>query len=164
MPLSPVAVLTAVAALASATVGGLYYAFSTFVMRGLDRTSPVDAITAMRGIDAEAQANPPFLLLFLGSALLAVIVGVVAVIQFRQPGSAYLLAGAICAVIPTVVTMTFNVPLNDHLDSVDPAGLSAADATREWHAYLDPWMAWNHIRTIAALVGATLFTMGLYRR
>lgn len=29
-------------------------------MRGLARTDPADAIIAMRGINAEAQANAPF--------------------------------------------------------------------------------------------------------
>ena len=32
--------------------------------------------------------------------------------------------------------MAFNVPLNNHLDTLNPAGLSVADAAREWQAYL----------------------------
>ena len=63
------------------------YVFSTFVMRGLDRTGPVDAITAMRGINAEANSNPVFLLGYFGATILALVVGVIAVIQLRQPGS-----------------------------------------------------------------------------
>jgi uncharacterized membrane protein len=31
------------------------------------------------------------------------------------------------------------VPLNNRLDAVDPAGLAAADAAREWQAYLSLW-------------------------
>ena len=72
---SPVLVLTTAAAIGAAAVGGLFYAFSSFVMRGLDRTGPIAAITAMRGINAEAQANGVFLALFFGSALLALAVG-----------------------------------------------------------------------------------------
>lgn len=94
MPNPPVVTLATVAAIAAAAVGGLFYAFSTFVMRGLDRTGPDAAATAMRGINAEAQANAPFLMLFLGSALVALVVGIAALRQIRLPGSGWLLAGA----------------------------------------------------------------------
>ena len=161
MNTSPVVVLTAVAAFGSAAVGGLFYAFSSFVMRGLDRTDPVDAITAMRGINAEAQANAPFLALFFGSALLAIAVGVVAVLRMGQSGSWLLLAGAVFGVLAVVVTIAFNVPLNNHLDGVNPEGLSAADTAREWQAYFSTWTAWNHVRTAAGFVGAALMAVGL---
>ena len=95
MNMSPVVVLASIAAIASAAAAGMMYVFSTFVMRGLDRTGPVGAITAMRGINVEANANAPFLLAYLGAAVLAAAVGVVAVVQIRQPGSGWLLAGAI---------------------------------------------------------------------
>ena len=164
MNTSPVVILTMIAAIGSAAVGGMFYVFSTFVMRGLDRTDPITAITAMRGINAEAQANAPFLLVVLGSALLALVVGVIAAIQLRQPGSGYLLAGAIFGIIAAVVTMVFNVPLNNHLDAVNPAGLSAADAAREWRGYMGPWTAWNHVRSLSGFVGAALLLIGLRYR
>jgi uncharacterized membrane protein len=161
MSTSPFVVLTAVTAIAAAAVGGLFYAFSTFVMRGLDRTDAADAITAMRGINAEAQANAPFLLLFFGSTLLALAVGVSAALQLRQPGSGYLLAGAALVILGAVVTMAFNVPLNDQLAALDPTGLSAADAAGRWQAYRGPWTAWNHARTVAPLIGSMFLLIGL---
>ena len=161
MNISPVVILTTVAAIGSAAVGGIFYAFSTFVMKGLDRTQPAEAITAMRGINAEAPANAPFLAMFLGSALLALAVGIVAVTRIGQPGSWYLLAGAVFGLGGVIVTMAFNVPLNNHLDGVDPAGLSAADAASQWQAYLSTWTAWNHVRTATGLVGAALMLIGL---
>jgi uncharacterized membrane protein len=160
MTMSPVLLLTMTTAVVSAAVGGLFYAFSTFVMRGLDRTDPTDALTAMRGINTEAQANGPFLAVFLGSAVLAVAVGIVAVTRLDRPGSWYLLAGAVFGVLAVVVTMAFNVPLNNRLDGLDPTGLSAADAAREWRAYLAPWTAWNHVRTATALIAAVLLLIG----
>ena len=164
MNISPVVILTTVAAIGSAVVGGIFYAFSTFVMKGLDRTQPAEAITAMRGLNAEAPANAPFLAMFLGSALLALAVGIVAVTRIGQPGSWYLLAGAVFGLGGVIVTMAFNVPLNNHLDGVDPAGLSAADAASQWGAYLSTWTAWNHVRTATALVGAALMLIGLRDR
>jgi uncharacterized membrane protein len=161
MTTHPFVVVTAAAAVTSAAVGGVFYAFSAFVMRGLDRTGPLTAITAMRGIDAEAERNGPLLLLLVGSALLAVIAGIVAAVQWRQPGSWYVLAGAVLAVAALVVTVAFNVPLNNHLAGLDVNGLSAADALHEWQSYFSTWTAWNHVRTVAPLIGSVLLLVGL---
>lgn len=136
------------------------YVFSTFVMRGLDRTGPLAAITAMRGINAEANANPAFLLAYFAATILALAVGVIAVVRWSQPGSWWLLAGAVFGILGAVVTMVFNVPLNNHLDTVDPSGLSVADAAREWQDYLAPWTAWNHVRSITSFVAAVLMLVG----
>jgi uncharacterized membrane protein len=164
MNMSPFVILAAIAAIGSAAMGGLFYAWSTFAMRGLNRTDPVNAITAMRGINAEAKANPPFALLFLGSTLLALVVGVIAVIQIPQPGSVWLIAGAVLPTVGLITTFAFNVPLNNHLDAVNPAGLSASDAAREWQAFLTRWTAWNHVRTATGFVGAALMLIGLLYR
>ncbi|MHA3018975.1 anthrone oxygenase family protein [Mycobacterium sp. BMJ-28] len=146
---SSVALLTAATTIGSAAVGGIFYAFSSFVMPGLDRTGPTDAATAMRGINAEAQANAPFLALFFGTTVLALVLATVAVVQLGRPGSAFLLAGAVLAILPAVITIVFSVPLNDRLGG----GL-------DWRAYLGPWSWWNHARTITALLGAALLLTG----
>ena len=164
MTMSPYLIAATAAAVSSAAVGGLLYAFSTFVMKGLDRTAPTDAITAMRGINAEAQANAPFLTLFVGSALLALGIAVATLFRLSQPGTGYVLAGAILALVALIVTMAFNVPLNNQLDAMDPSGLSAADALSAWQAYLGPWIAWNHVRTVAPLLGSVLILIGLRQR
>ncbi len=164
MNTSPFVVLTSLAALFSAAAGGMMYVFSTFVMRGLDRTGPVEAITAMRGMNVEANSNPAFLLGYFGGAILALVVGVIAVIQLRQPGSWVVLVGAVFAILAAVITMAFNVPLNNHLDTVNPVGLSATDAAREWQAYFSTWTAWNHARTVSSFVGAALLLLGLRYR
>jgi uncharacterized membrane protein len=164
MNMSPVVVLTSLAAIASAAAAGMMYVFSTFVMRGLDRTGPISAITAMRGINAEANSNGPFLLAYFAATLLAIAVGILAVIQIRQPGSGWLLAGAIVGVLGAFITIAFNVPLNNHLDTVNPAGLSVVDAAREWAAYYSPWTAWNHARTATSIVASALMLIGLRYR
>ena len=161
MSTNPYLIITTGAAVSSAAAGGLFYAFSTFVMRGLDRAEPLDAIAAMRGINAEAQANAPFLLLFAGSALLALGAGIAVLFRMSQPGSGYVLAGAVLGIVAFIVTVAFNVPLNDRLQSVNP---TAMDASGEWRAYAVPWTAWNHVRTVAPLLGSVLILIGLHRR
>ena len=123
MNMSPFVILTSVAALAAAAASGMMYVFSTFVMRGLDRTGPVEAITAMRGINVVANSSPAFLLAYFGATILALVVGVIAVIQIGQPGSVWILVGAVFGILAAIITMAFNVPLNNHLDTVNPVGL-----------------------------------------
>jgi uncharacterized membrane protein len=161
MNTSPFVVLTAIAALLTAVAAGMMYVFSSMVMRGLDRTGPVDAITAMRGINAQANTSPAFLLVYFGAAVVALVVGVMAVVKLDQPGTGWVLAGAISAVLAAAITMIFNVPLNNHLDTVDPAGVSVADAAREWAAYMSSWTGWNHVRSATGIVGAGLLSIGL---
>jgi uncharacterized membrane protein len=164
MNTSPFVILTSLAALFSAAAGGMMYVFSTFVMSGLDRTGPVDAIIAMRGMNAEANANPLFLLGFFGATILSLAVGVMAVVKLNQPGGWWVLIGAIFGILGGIITMAFNVPLNNHLDAVHPDGLSVADAAREWQAYFSTWTAWNHVRTVTAFIGSVLMLVGLRYR
>jgi len=164
MNMSPFVILTSVAALAAAAASGMMYVFSTFVMRGLDRTGPVEAITAMRGINVVANSSPAFLLAYFGATILALVVGVIAVIQIGQPGSVWILVGAVFGILAAIITMAFNVPLNNHLDTVNPIGLSVADATREWQAYFSTWTAWNHLRAVTSIIAASLILFGLRYR
>ena len=164
MNISPFVILTSLAALFSAAAGGMMYVFSTFVMRGLDRTGPVEAITAMRGINVEANSSPAFLLAYFGATILALAAGVMAVIRLNQPGSVWVLVGAVFGILAAIITMAFNVPLNNHLDTVNPVRLSAADAAREWQAYFSTWTAWNHVRAATSFIAAILMLVGLRYR
>jgi uncharacterized membrane protein len=89
---------------------------------GLDRVDSVEAITAMRGIISEAASNPLFLLLLIGWAVVAVVVGTIAVTRLRQPGSGHLLAAALFTLVPGIVTVAFNVPLNKKLNALNRLG------------------------------------------
>ena len=86
------------------------------------------------GINAEAERNAPLLVLVFRSALLALAAGIIAVVQWRRQGSGYVVAGAVFALVATVVTVACNVPLNNHLAGIEVGGLSAADALRHRRA------------------------------
>ena len=55
----------------------------------------------------------------------------------------------------TVVTMLFNVPLNNAL----AAGGSASEEL--WPQYLRRWTLWNHVRTLASTAASALFILAL---
>jgi len=144
-------VLTLCAALGCGLIAGVFFAFSTFVMRALARLQPAQGIAAMQSINRTV-INPWFLGVFLGTAAACILLAGSALWRWQQPGAVYLLAGSLLYLIGTVlVTMAFNVPMNNALESVDPASNDASD---QWASYLARWTAWNHVRTAAALLGA----------
>lgn len=144
-------VLTLCAALGCGLMAGVFFAFSTFVMRALARLQPAHGIEAMQSINRTV-INPWFLGVFLGTAAVCILLAGAALWRWQQPGAVYLLAGSLLYLIGTVlVTMVFNVPMNNALESVDPASNDASD---HWASYLARWTAWNHVRTAAALLGA----------
>ncbi|HKZ14304.1 MAG TPA: anthrone oxygenase family protein [Solirubrobacterales bacterium] len=145
---APVFALTFVTALGCALAAGVFYAFSSFVMAGLDRRSPATAVGAMQGINVTA-VRPPLMLPLFGTAPLCLAVAVLALLDFDGARSWFALAGAAIYLIGIVgVTMLGNVPLNERIDRVDPDGPTAAE---EWRRYYGPWCALNHVRTVSGL-------------
>lgn len=139
--------LTFLAALGCSLAAGVFFAFSTFVMSGLDRGTTATGIAAMQGIN-RAAPEPPLMAVLFGSAALCVAVVVVAVLGNAGAGGGYVVAGAVSYLLGVVgVTMVANVPLNERLDKVDAEGPTAA---AEWPAYARPWRTWNHVRTLSA--------------
>ena len=152
--------LTLASALGSGLMAGVFFAFSTFVMRALSRLPANQGIAAMQSINV-AVINPVFLGVFLGTAVACAIAIIEALLHWSAPGSACLLAGGALYVVGTfLVTMLFNVPLNDALAKVTPED---PDGPGRWSFYLRRWTAWNHVRTLAALAATGLFAIALCR-
>jgi uncharacterized membrane protein len=153
--------VTLAAAVGAALVAGSFFAFSTFVMGALGKIPPAQAIAAMQSINVVV-INPWFMTAFVGTAVLCAVVAVASLVGWREPGAAYLLAGAVLYLAGTFgVTMVFNVPRNDALAKLTP---SSAEAARFWVDYLSTWTVWNHVRTIAALGAMLSFTMAFRLR
>jgi uncharacterized membrane protein len=144
--------------LGSALVGGVFFAFSSFVMKALARVPSSEGIAAMQSINVVVM-NPSFLGAFMGTAVLSLGVIGLALVSRSHPSATFFLAGAVFYFVGTfLVTIFGNVPLNDQL-----AAMSATDpaANDLWEHYLDRWTTWNHVRTVAATVAALLYTLGL---
>ena len=137
---------------------GVFFAFSTFVMPALDRLAPGQSIRAMNSINRLA-VTPAFMTALFGTALACVVLGVWAVVSWGERPAAWVLAGSALYLLGAiVVTGAANVPLNDALAIVDP---DAADAASRWSSYLSDWIVWNHVRAVATLAAAGLFTVAL---
>ena len=156
--MSPLDLLTFVAALGSGLVAGFFFAFSNTVMQALGKIPPPAGVAAMQAINIVV-INPWFFAAFFGTAALSVVAIVVALLRWQDPRAVYWLAGGVVYLVGTIaVTMVCNVPRNNALAALAPESAAAAEY---WVNYLLTWTAWNHVRTIAPLVSAALFTWAL---
>jgi uncharacterized membrane protein len=147
------------AAIGSALIGGVFFAFSTFVMRALAQIPDAQGIVAMQRINVVV-LNPLFLGVFIGTAALSLALIVYSVCYWSAPDSPLLLLGSVAYLVGAFgVTLLCNVPRNNHLATVDPhspAGIAY------WRAsYLIEWVLWNHVRTMASLLAAVLLIFAL---
>lgn len=148
------------ALLGSAMVGGVFFAFSSFIMKALARRPSQEGIAAMQSINVVV-LNRSFLGLFIGTTVVSVVAAVLAIKTWGMPSATYFLAGALLYVPGTfLVTGLGNVPLNDRLAAVSAMEPGAAAV---WAHYLDRWTRLNTIRTVAAVAAALSFTLGLLR-
>lgn len=145
--------------LAYAFVGGVFLAFSDFIMRSLARTGGVGGVDAMQVINREV-FRWIFMTLFLGMTAVSLFVSIFAALYLSgTPGTLILLAGLVYVVGCFGVTVFCNVPMNEALAKMD---LSEGSTRDYWIAtYLPRWTFWNTVRTIACAVSAALLLSGL---
>lgn len=151
--------LTQFAILAYALVGGVFLAFSDFIMRSLSRTEGAGGVEAMQIINREV-FRWVFMTLFLGMAALSLgIAGYGAFAMDGPAGTFTLLAGLVYLAGCFGVTVVFNVPMNEALAAMDK---SAAATRAFWTGtYVPRWTFFNTVRTVACIVSATLLLVGL---
>jgi uncharacterized membrane protein len=99
----------------------------------------------------------PFLVTFAGTGLVCLLLAGLSVAGWADVRVRYRFAGCLLFLVGTfAVTMAANVPRNEALDRLDP---SSAQAATYWLTYLSEWTAWNHVRTVAALVALVLLIL-----
>jgi uncharacterized membrane protein len=142
-------------------VAGVYFAFSTFIMTALGRIDQAHGVSAMNAINSTI-LHSLFMPLFFGTTLASLILAGMTVFRWGEPGATATLAGGLIYVAGMFLcTMLFNVPLNNALAGVDPAG---AEAALVWAHYLKDWTLWNHVRTLASTAACALYIAALAPR
>jgi uncharacterized membrane protein len=132
-------------------VGGVFFAFSTFVMKALAQLPASQGVATMQRINVVV-LNPLFLGVFMGTALLAVACVAMSVPSWSPPRSFLLLAAGLLYLVGSVlVTIALNVPRNERLAGLDPESSQAAEY---WVVYLREWSLWNHVRSAASVASA----------
>ena len=146
------------ALLGSALVGGIFFAFSSFIMKALARVPTAEGIVAMQSINVVV-LNASFLGAFIGTVVLSLGAGGLALAGWGRPSASFFLGGAIFYLVGTFgVTAFGNIPLNNQLAAVAATDPGSRDV---WEHYLVRWTRWNHVRTAAAMAAALLYSLGL---
>jgi uncharacterized membrane protein len=155
---SQLTALTLITALGCGVIAGVFYAFSTFVMKALARLPAAQGAAAMQSINIAA-VNPWFMTPFVGTAGASLLLLASTLFRWAEPKSAYMLTGGLLYAVGTFgVTLRFSVPLNDRLAKLDPTSSEAADF---WPRYVSLWTAWNHVRAVAAWAATALLFIAL---
>lgn len=152
-----VIVATVLVAVAAAGIGGVFLAFSAFVMEGLGRLAVPNGIRAMQSINVTA-VTPVFMAVLFGTAVLGILLAIVGLADPSpatpwRVGAATLYLGGVIA-----VTAAFHVPRNNAL-----ARLSAesAESDEPWRTYRVAWLRGNHVRMLAALASSALWIVSI---
>lgn len=139
-------------------LAGLFFAFSAFVMTSLARLPAEQGIAAMQSINITILRSV-FIVIFMGTSLLCVILGITSLFNLNQGYAVYVIAGCLFLIVGTfLVTIIFNVPLNDRLASAIPGSPEGAQV---WLQYLADWVPWNHVRTIASIASLASLIIAL---
>ena len=151
-------VLTLLAAIGSGLMAGIFFIFSNTVMHSLAQLESSVGVASMQAIN-RVILNPMFFILFMGTAVLSLILPVAMLSQGGQAGAGFIVVGSVFYLLgDMLVTILFNVPMNNALDRVPASGQEAAAL---WQTYLSRWTRWNHVRTVAALLAMVMFILGL---
>jgi uncharacterized membrane protein len=139
-----VVVLAVAAALGSGGVAGFFFTFSVCVMRALGCPPPDQGIAAMQAINV-VLLNPWFFTAFFETAAVCILLTDFSLFNCSASHAIYLLAASLLYLAGSIlVTMAFNVPLNDALAAINP---NSPEGAALWTRYLANWTAWNHMRT-----------------
>ncbi|MGI1663572.1 DUF1772 domain-containing protein [Palleronia sp. KMU-117] len=151
--------LMQVAVLAYALVGGVFLAFSDFIMRALSLTGGIGGVEAMQVINREV-FRWIFMALFLGMTVASLVIAAYGgIFVGGGPGLLMTIAGLVYVFGCFGVTAAFNVPMNDALAGMD---LTSETTRAYWTgSYLPRWTFWNTVRTLACVVSSALLLFGL---
>ncbi|MEP7113405.1 MAG: anthrone oxygenase family protein [Ilumatobacteraceae bacterium] len=151
--------ITTAAAVGSGLAGGVFFAFSSFVMPALRRLPSGQGIAAMQSINKQAP-TPVFMTLLLGTTALSAGLGIHALLHRDEEQAVWLAGGSLSYLASIVLTAAFHIPRNDTLAKLKP---DTVESARYWTTYLSQWTAGNHARTLTCAASAILFTVAARR-
>ena len=131
-------------------LGGVYFAFSFFVMQSLNEIDHKEAIKAMSSINLMILKSP-FMILFFFSSFIALALFLKSIFAYEILSSrgfaslVFLIGMFLCTAIK-------NVPLNDKLASFN----DSLSPEIEWNYYYKNWTMWNNVRTASCFLSVTI--------
>lgn len=150
-----------VATLLCSLVAGLLFAFAVIVMPGIRALDDNAFLRAFQEMDGVIQRNQPlFVLVWAGSVPLVIAAAGLGVASAAGPARwATVAAAAIYVLGVQLPTFAVNIPLNNQLQAIDVASLSA-DERRVARLRFEPrWNRWNAARTVLAVASTVLLLL-----
>lgn len=146
-------------ALWSAVIGGVFSAFSEFVMSGLLRTAPAGGIESMQHINRTV-LKTQFVAGIFSIAVLSVLYAVYALSVYGGAALTVIVFVPI-VYVPSVLLMTIfgNVPMNAKLERLD---CKSAAAATYWIEYGRVWTRLNHVRSLGSILTAGLYLVAAH--
>lgn len=150
--------LTLATAVSAGLVGGVFFAFSNFVMKALGRLRPSEGAAAMQSINITV-ITPTFMTALFGTGLASLVLIGWGLADLDEPYAGWLIAGGAIYLIGEIgLTGGYHVPRNNALARVDP---ESDEGARIWRTYLVEWTRMNHVRALAGLAASALFAVAL---
>ncbi|MBV1877151.1 MAG: DUF1772 domain-containing protein [Pseudomonadales bacterium] len=152
-------VVSMLLAFAATLMGGVFYAFSSFVMTALSNIESSEGIKAMQQVNIDVFCWS-FSLLFFGLPVVFLGFAIYAFIYLPVVVAAIFIAGSMVYLMGSLLVMAVaNVPLNNRLARLDP---EADNACEVWQAYQVKWTGWNHVRVVACLGSSLIYFIACY--
>ena len=145
-------ILAAATAALTVVNGGVFFAFSTFVVPAARRVPAVEAVHVFQAFNRVIPRS-----LYLPVFLLSGLGGLATAIAGAVTGEWWYAAGGAVAFLALLVSIAINIPRNNTLDAAGDA-----DAEAAWQRFIGGWAVGNHVRTLLCLVAGGLIAVRLF--
>jgi uncharacterized membrane protein len=146
-------------------VAGFLFAFAIVVMPGIRRLDDGDFIRAFQAMDRVIQNNQPlFVIVWAGSVLAVAAAAILAVREVRGLDLLLVITAALVYFLGVQApTVRINVPLNNALQKLDPAGMDDQAGKRARSDFEPRWNRWNVIRMACSGLASLLLLLVVLR-
>jgi uncharacterized membrane protein len=143
----------------TALEGGVFKAFSEFIMRSLLQAEPAGGIESMQRINVVV-LRTEFVFAILALAPVTLVFAGYAMLTLEGPACIAIVAAALVYVSCVfLMTLLGNVPMNEKLAKMDYRSAEAADY---WQEYGQKWTRLNHFRTWGCVIASGLYLSAAY--
>lgn len=158
--ISPAVISGVVATMFSGAIFGVFYAWVSTTMWGLDAADPRVAIEAMQAMNANVRNPAFFAVFFLTPVALLIAAGFALRERATRSAALFATASAVYFLGGLLFTRFYPVPLNQELaDVIVPESIEAAETI--WNDYSGTWQFWNVTRTVFCGISLALASLGL---
>ena len=146
-------------------VAGLLFGFAIVVMPGIAKLTDKDYLLAFKHMDGIIQNNQPLFILVWAGSILSIIITLILGIMNLSGAQIYLLvfASSLYLFGVQLPTFRFNIPLNNSLQNLDIESLAESEAASSRADFEISWNRWNKIRTVNAILTASMLLLLLVR-